>query len=465
MAKRVYDDEFKVSAVALAEQFGTRKAADELGIPSSTLNSWIRSHDYDNAPEEETTAEIETEADPIEEAAESEEPDYNDDHYDDDLFDEELYDDDDYYEDDDLFGDELLPHIPEEEPSLYADDPFGEEAYDGSFPYGGFDINSCMLPDSSCDDLYDEMCLNGSIKNYFFIDYENVNHSGLVGLEKLSAGDCIRIYYGRVAQTIPFPYMRKLNRLRARVEYTKVLLPIENGADCQILFEVLQAFRSSPLTNFYIISKDTDFDVPIEEFKKIFGLNITKIRKIEDAFPQITQPMPVPQTVAVTQSNIPIDFAKNLSRNDEIEYIFDTQLDMPPYIDHRSDILRLLKTSPDKLTLNSGLAKLIPGTCVSTIFKTFKDILQNLPQQAPKNSSAKKADKTRAKWISEVESTYDANFNSGIYVEKRALILNTITASTSKVQLNSNLCKLIPGANVSEIFKALKELLNDIPKA
>lgn len=450
MAKRVYDDEFKVSAVSLAEQLGTRKAADELGIPSSTLNSWIRSHDYDNSLDEENTAENETETVPIEEKPETV------------VFD---FDDDFDYDGDDLFGDDLLPDIPEEQPSIYADDPFGEEIYEEDYPAYGFDINSCMLPDSDCDDLYDEMCLDGSIKNYYFVDYENVNHAGLVGLERLSEGDCIRIYYGRVAQTIPFPYMRKLNRLAARVEYTKVLLPIANGADCQILFEVLQAYKSSPLTNYYIISKDSDFDVPIEEFKKIFGLNITKIRKIGDSFPEPVYANSAAQAVTPPSSVIPPDFAKNLSRTDEIEFIFDTQLDMPPYIEHRSDILRLIKNSPDKLTLNSELTKLIPGSCVSTIFKTYKTVLHDLPQSAPQNTSAKKSIKTRDKWISEIESTYDANFKSGIYVEKRTLILNTITASTSKVQLNSNLCKIIPGANVSEIFRILKELLNDIPKA
>lgn len=450
MAKRVYDDEFKISAVALAEQLGTRKAADELGIPSSTLNSWIRSHDYDNTVSEESTAENEAEAAPIEEEPAAPEA---------------VLDDDFDYDGDDLFGDDLLPDIPEEEPSIYADDPFGEEIYEEGFPAGGFDINSCMLPDSGCDDLYDEMCLDGSIRNYYFVDYENVNHAGLVGLERLSEGDCIRIYYGRVAQTIPFPYMRKLSRLTARVEYTKVLLPIANGADCQILFEVLQAYRSSPQTNYYIISKDTDFDVPIEEFKKIFGLNIKKMRRIGDAFSEPVYAGYSSYAAASQQPEIPPVFAKNLSRSDEIEYIFDTLLDMPPYIDHRSDILRLIKTSPDKLTLNSELTKLIPGSCVSTIFKTFKSVLQALPQTAPQNAVPKKIVRSRGKWISEVESTYDANFKNGIYVEKRTLILNTITASTSKVQLNSNLCKIIPGTNVSEIFRVLKDLLNDIPKA
>ena len=178
MAKRVYDDEFKVSAVSLAEQLGTRKAADELGIPSSTLNSWIRSHDYDNSLDEENTAENETETVPIEEKPETV------------VFD---FDDDFDYDGDDLFGDDLLPDIPEEQPSIYADDPFGEEIYEEDYPAYGFDINSCMLPDSDCDDLYDEMCLDGSIKNYYFVDYENVNHAGLVGLERLSEGDCIRI--------------------------------------------------------------------------------------------------------------------------------------------------------------------------------------------------------------------------------------------------------------------------------
>ena len=37
-----YDKEYKVQAVKLAEEVGTRKAAQDLGIPRGTLEGWVR---------------------------------------------------------------------------------------------------------------------------------------------------------------------------------------------------------------------------------------------------------------------------------------------------------------------------------------------------------------------------------------------------------------------------------------
>ena len=39
---RKYDEEYKVNAVKLAEKIGSKKAADELGIPDNTLYGWVR---------------------------------------------------------------------------------------------------------------------------------------------------------------------------------------------------------------------------------------------------------------------------------------------------------------------------------------------------------------------------------------------------------------------------------------
>ena len=37
---RTYDKEFKDEAVKLAKEIGTQKAAEQLGVPFSTLSSW-----------------------------------------------------------------------------------------------------------------------------------------------------------------------------------------------------------------------------------------------------------------------------------------------------------------------------------------------------------------------------------------------------------------------------------------
>lgn len=38
---RSYDKEFKAQAVRLAKELGTKRAAEELGIPNGTLSGWV----------------------------------------------------------------------------------------------------------------------------------------------------------------------------------------------------------------------------------------------------------------------------------------------------------------------------------------------------------------------------------------------------------------------------------------
>ncbi len=39
---RQYDHEYKLQAVRLAKEIGQAKAAEELGIPKSTMYGWVR---------------------------------------------------------------------------------------------------------------------------------------------------------------------------------------------------------------------------------------------------------------------------------------------------------------------------------------------------------------------------------------------------------------------------------------
>lgn len=39
---RQYDEKFKVEAVKLAKEIGTKQAAEELGIPKGTLGGWLK---------------------------------------------------------------------------------------------------------------------------------------------------------------------------------------------------------------------------------------------------------------------------------------------------------------------------------------------------------------------------------------------------------------------------------------
>ena len=39
---RQYDEKFKLEAIKLAKEIGTKQAAEELGIPKGTLGGWMK---------------------------------------------------------------------------------------------------------------------------------------------------------------------------------------------------------------------------------------------------------------------------------------------------------------------------------------------------------------------------------------------------------------------------------------
>ena len=47
--------------------------------------------------------------------------------------------------------------------------------------------------------------------------------------------------------------------------------------------------------------------------------------------------------------------------------------------------------------------------------------------------------------------------------EKREKIVNILVNSTTKQQVNNELCKIIPGENVSRIIKQFKPILQSLP--
>jgi len=108
----------------------------------------------------------------------------------------------------------------------------------------------------------------GNYSRYFFVDYENVKTSGLNGIVKLSENDCVRIYYSKAAEMMTFGLHRRICASVCHFEYIKVDMPIKNAVDCQILFDIRDYLRVNPQAEYIVISKDSDFDKPINQFKE-----------------------------------------------------------------------------------------------------------------------------------------------------------------------------------------------------
>lgn len=209
---------------------------------------------------------------------------------------------------------------------------------------------------------------------YFLVDYENVNRDGLNGIVKLSEEDCVRIYYSEAAATMTFGLHRRINASRANFEYIKVIIPIKNAVDCQILFDIRDISKLNRTTEFFIVSKDSDFDNAILEFRNR-GVKVSKI-------PEICKPEPT-STLSQVKSVVKVQAKKPAmtKREAQIRSFFGQHIKEKEYTARKEEIILAVLKATSKQQLNTNLMKLYPGKNTGTLYQKLKPLLDNLPGQ------------------------------------------------------------------------------------
>ena len=209
-------------------------------------------------------------------------------------------------------------------------------------------------------------------KRYFFIDYENVNRDGLNGITRLTETDCVRIYYSNAAETLTFGLHRRINASKAHFDYIKVQIPIKNAVDCQILFDIRDFAKKQREAEYFIVSKDSDFDQAIETFKA----GQLKVKKVVE----ICQ-MAGKQKSASNSSN-----TKNkstLSEKDrqeaQIRSFIEEHFKEKEYTAKKEEIVQLLLKSKNRQQINNGLLKIFRNNKVGVIYKRLKPLIKDLP--------------------------------------------------------------------------------------
>ena len=209
-------------------------------------------------------------------------------------------------------------------------------------------------------------------ENCFLVDYENVNKDGLNGILGLNGGDCVRIYYSKSAETLTFGLHRRIIASKAVFEYVKLDLPIKNAIDCRILFDLEDFAKLHRAHNYYIVSKDSDFDRSIEIFRSS-GINVSKISEIckyreKDAANE-------PETAAGAAGNT----ADDRKREMQVRTFFGQHFKEKKYKEKKEQIITALLESKNKVQLNNSLSKLYEGAVVKVMLKELKPLISDLP--------------------------------------------------------------------------------------
>ena len=101
----------------------------------------------------------------------------------------------------------------------------------------------------------------------YLIDYENVHHNGLVGIENLTAQDCLVIFIGKKNKTLPVDAVITLSRTHAQVVWKKSEKTAPNYLDIQLASYLGLLIGEGRDKEFYIVSKDQGFAAAIDFWK------------------------------------------------------------------------------------------------------------------------------------------------------------------------------------------------------
>ena len=111
------------------------------------------------------------------------------------------------------------------------------------------------------------------ILNYFLVDYENVNVSGLNGITSLTENDSVIVFYSENADTLTFGIHRRLNESKAEIKFQKVLVKEKNARDFQLCsylgFLIRDTMTEENLNNnYFVVSNDKSYLALIDYWKK-----------------------------------------------------------------------------------------------------------------------------------------------------------------------------------------------------
>ena len=276
------------------------------------------------------------------------------------------------------------------------------------------------------------------IDTYYLVDYENVGSNGLSGCKNMTASEHIIIFFTQNARKIDMSEIAN----HGSAELKMIEIPAgKQSADIHI-GSYLGYLAGKSKCNIVIISNDTDFDNVIKFWKKELGISVSRKKKLQG-------------TTVKKQSTAQIN--ASTSKEVQIRSLFGQKFNKPPYIEKKEAIIALFLNAKDKQSLNTELTKLIPSSNIPALYQAFKEFIKNLPS----TKSMAKVDKKKRE--AQFRSVYGQYFKKGVYKEKRDKIISILVNATTKQQVNSELCRIIPGENVSKIIKQFKPQLKDLP--
>ncbi len=222
---------------------------------------------------------------------------------------------------------------------------------------------------------------DNKFKRYYFVDMENVHRSGLRGIDKLSSKDCVRIYYSNPLENIPIILLKQMMQSNAKFEYIEVEVPIKNAADCMILFDLRDIASENKKAEYIIISNDSDFDKPIEDFKtkKIDAKKQTDLANIKKNDKKLSENDKQEKKQSAPRRKT----TKKTEREQEVRSFIDEHFNNIQISGNRNAVIeetiKVVLNGKSRSQINNDLMKIYDRDSIKMIFDEIKPLIKDLP--------------------------------------------------------------------------------------
>lgn len=112
----------------------------------------------------------------------------------------------------------------------------------------------------------------------YLVDFENVTSEGLSGVDKLSEGDKVILFYSTKANKISMPIHVEMSKSLASFEYKEASVGGKNALDYQLSTYLGYLIGQKEDTSFYIVSKDRGYEYLSDFWKQTLGETKEQIR-------------------------------------------------------------------------------------------------------------------------------------------------------------------------------------------
>lgn len=188
----------------------------------------------------------------------------------------------------------------------------------------------------------------------FFIDYENVNHSGFTGLNKLTKEDSIIIFYSDNSNSIPFSLHMEILSTEVAIEYIKITANGKNCLDFQLATYLGSFIGKNPYESYVIVSKDMGFNAVID-FWKTLDVDVKLCENLDIQ----NQPQIYTQQIVLVENNIE-------ERIKDVTYNF---------LNEQSEIINIVTQHKNKRYIHNALRMTFGDVKGLEIYKKIKGIL------------------------------------------------------------------------------------------